>query len=143
MQHQTRTSFATVALAVATLLVTACGSSHEKARETALKSFEAQVRWSEFAALLDHIHPEYLREHPINSIEMSRLRQYRVTGYHLKSRTVDSDGKRLRQVVELRLFNRNTALERVIDYRQDWRWDEQRERWLLHSGLPDPSRGAR
>ena len=143
MHDRTRTSVRMVVLAMATVLVAACGNSQEKAREAALKTFEAQVRWSEFPSLLDHIHPEYLREHPVTSIEMSRLRQYRVTGYHLKSRTVDSEGKRLRQVVELRLYNKNTALERAIDYRQDWRWDEQRERWLLHSGLPDPSRGAR
>ena len=142
MQHRKFTLVAGIALASLTLLA-ACGNSQEKAREAALKAFEAQVRWSEFAGLVDHMHPEYLRQNPINSIDMSRLRQYRVTGYQLKSRTVDSDGKRLRQVVELRLYNKNTAVERVIDHRQDWRWDEQRESWLLHSGLPDPSRAAR
>ena len=41
------------------------------------------------------------------------------------------------QVVELRVVNRNTQVERIITDRQKWRWDAVAKRWWLVSGLPD------
>lgn len=35
------------------------------------------------------------------------------------------------------MYNKHTARERVVEYIESWRWDEERERWMLHSGLPD------
>jgi len=46
----------------------------------------------------------------------------------------------LRQAVEIRLFNRNQAVERSLIDQQEWRYDAERERWFLHSGLPDVTR---
>jgi hypothetical protein len=49
------------------------------------------------------------------------------------------DGKGLVQEVEIKMFNKNQARERTILDEQYWKYDEERERWLLHSGLPDPT----
>jgi len=43
------------------------------------------------------------------------------------------------QVVEIKMFNSHQGLERTIIDEQEWRYDEERKRWLLHSGLPDPT----
>jgi len=113
----------------------------EKTRGEAFKQYETIVRWSQWDAAVDFIAPEYLQEHPISRLDMDRLRLFRVTQYTLRSARVFDDGLSAQQVVEIRLFNVNQAIERSIIDTQEWRYDESRERWLLHSGLPDPTQG--
>jgi hypothetical protein len=43
------------------------------------------------------------------------------------------------QVVEIRMFNKNRGIEKTILDQQEWRYNEESKRWLLHSGLPDPT----
>jgi len=45
------------------------------------------------------------------------------------------------QEVEIRMFNKNQARERSVIDNQYWKYDKERERWFLHSGLPDPTKG--
>jgi hypothetical protein len=37
------------------------------------------------------------------------------------------------------MFNKNQARERTITDEQLWKYDEELQRWQLHSGLPDPT----
>jgi hypothetical protein len=37
------------------------------------------------------------------------------------------------------MFNKNQAKERSIIDNQHWKYNETFERWLLHTGLPDPT----
>ena len=90
-------------------------------------------------ALADFIAPEYLAEHPVTRLEMDRLRLFRVTAYTVRSTGIFDEGLTMRQTVEIRLFNQHQAVERTIVDEQEWRWHEDRQRWLLHSGLPDPT----
>jgi len=70
---------------------------------------------------------------------MDRLRLFRVTQYVLRTSAPIDDGMGLMQTVELHIFNKSQARERVIIDEQYWKYDEERKRWLLHSGLPDPT----
>ena len=38
------------------------------------------------------------------------------------------------------MFNKHQSIERVIIDEQEWRYNEDAERWMLHSGLPDPTK---
>jgi hypothetical protein len=78
-------------------------------------------------------------EHPISRLEMDRLRLFRVTSYTLRSAAVFDEGMTVMQTVEIKMFNTQQAVERTILQEQEWRYDEERKRWLLHSGLPDPT----
>jgi hypothetical protein len=126
------------ALAVATL--TAClPNPVEDSRAEAFKQYETIVRWSQWDAAADFIAPEYLLEHPITRLEMDRLRLFRVTAYVIRSTGIFDEGLTARQVVEIKLFNASQAVERTIIDEQEWRYHEDVKRWLLHSGLPDPT----
>lgn len=105
-----------------------------------LKQYETIIRWAQWDAAVNFISTEYQQEHPISRLEMDRLRLFRVTQYVLRSSTPVDDGMGLTQVVELHIFNRNQARERIIIDNQYWKYNEERQRWLLHSGLPDPTR---
>ena len=127
-------------LAATTIALTGCPSNQaEKSRGETFKQYETIIRWSQWDAAADFIAPEYLAEHPITRLEMDRLRLFRVTAYTIRSTGVYDEGMTARQVVEIKLFNANQAVERTILDEQEWRYHEDIKRWLLHSGLPDPT----
>lgn len=127
-------------LLLATLVLGGCPSSQqEKSRGETLKQYETIVRWSQWDAAADFIAPEYLEEHPITRLQMDRLRLFRVTAYEVRSTGVFDEGMTVRQTVQIRLFNTHQAVERAIIDDQLWRYDPDIKRWLLHSGLPDPT----
>jgi hypothetical protein len=126
-------------LLVIVVMLTACaGGNAERDRAETMDSWESLVRWSEYDGLVDFIHPEYLAQHPIRALEVDRLRQFRVTEYRVRRVMAEADGLGLERTVAIRLYHIHTARERVIDHREVWRYDEDLESWLLHSGLPDP-----
>jgi hypothetical protein len=122
-------------------LLAACASNQaEKSRSEAFKQYETIIRWSQWDAAADFIAPEYLEENPISRLDMDRLRLFRVTSYTIRSTGVYDEGMTARQVVEIKMFNTHQAMERTIIDEQEWRYDEERQRWYLHSGLPDPTK---
>ena len=121
------------------LLMTACaGGSAERDRAEIMDSWESLIRWSEYDALVDFIHPDYLANHPVSALEVDRLRQFRVTEYRVRRVMAEPDGLALERTVMIRLYHIHSARERIIDHREVWRYDEALETWLMHSGLPDP-----
>lgn len=127
-------------LSLALFMLAACTSNPvTKSRGEAFKQYETIVRWSQWDAAADFISLDYQAEHPITRLEMDRLRLFRVTQYNLRSANIFDDGKSATQTVEIKLFSSKQGIERTIIDVQEWRWDEDRERWLLHSGLPDPT----
>ena len=127
-------------LAVLAVALSGCPSNQaEKSRGEALKQYETIIRWSQWDAAADFIAPEYLAEHPISRLDMDRLRLFRVTTYTVRSTGLYDEGMTVRQVVEIRMFNANQAVERTVIDEQVWRYHEDIKRWMLHSGLPDPT----
>jgi hypothetical protein len=128
-------------LVVAALTLAACSSNQvEKSRSEAFKQYETIVRWSQWDAAADFIAPEYQKEHPITRLDMDRLRLFKVTTYNIRSTGIFDEGMTARQTVEIKMFNTHQAVERTIIDEQEWRWHEDSQRWLLHSGLPDPTK---
>lgn len=102
-----------------------------------LMQYEQIIRWSEWDGAVNMLAPEYLEAHPITNLDMERLRLFQVTKYTVRSGAPTADGDTYQQVVELRFFNKTRATEKVVMDNQLWKYDEESERWLLHSGLPD------
>lgn len=128
-----------IMFALAALLVGCPKTKEDRDLTETLKQYETIIRWAQWDAAVNFISAEYQEEHPISRLELDRLRLFRVTRYTLRSSTPVDDGKGLRQVVELRIFNKTQVRERTIIDEQYWKYDEERKRWLLHSGLPDPT----
>ena len=127
-------------LVLAAFTLAGCPSNQvDKSRGETFKQYETIVRWSQWDAALDFIAPQYLAEHPVSRLDMDRLRLFRVTTYTIRSTDIYDEGRTVRQVVEIKMFNANQAVERTIIDEQEWRYNEDAERWLLHSGLPDPT----
>lgn len=125
------------------LMLTACSSSgkRERTETEVIDQYSALVRWSQYDALVDYMHPDWLEENPVTSLDLERLKQFRVTGYRVRQIVSVDEGNGVERVVQLRMYHFHTARERQIDYLESWRWDEEYERWMLHSGLPDVTQG--
>ena len=129
-----------VLLALAVTLVACTPNPVEKSRGETFKQYETIIRWSQWDAAADFLAPEYVMENPITRLQMDRLRLFRVTAYTVRSAGVYDEGMTARQTVEIRMFNTHQAVERTIIDQQEWRYHEDVKRWLLHSGLPDPTK---
>ena len=124
------------------LFIVACAttSGMDQSRGETLKQYEAVIRWSEWDGAVNYLAPDYLEEHPITRLELDRLRLFRVTGYEVRSTQIYDEGITMTQVVEISLFHKSQAVEKSIVDEQIWRYDEESQVWLLHSGLPDPTK---
>jgi hypothetical protein len=123
-------------------LLTACPKTKEESdlSDTLLK-YDTVIRWAQWDAAVDFIAPEYLEENPVTRLDLDRLRLFKVTQYTVRSAVPVDEGDGLLQEVEIRMFNKNQARERSVIDEQYWKYDKERERWYLHTGLPDPTRG--
>ena len=128
-----------VMLGLATLLSGCPQTKEQKGLTETLQQYETIVRWAQWDAAVDFVAPEYLEEHPIKRLELDRLRLFRVTQYVVRSSAPVEGGDGLLQSVEIRMFNKNQAKERTVIDEQYWKYNDQTERWQLHSGLPDPT----
>lgn len=130
----------TLLIFAAALLLAGCPQTKEETGLSAtLNRYEKFVRWAQWDAASDFIAPEYIEEHPITRLDMDRLRLFKVTQYDVRSAVPVDGGDGMLQVVEIRMFNKHQARERTIIDEQYWKYDKETERWLLHSGLPDPT----
>lgn len=122
---------------VLALLLAACASSGQRSpRDQMLYDYVSAVRWSDFDAAARFLDPDVLERDPMTDLERERYRQFQVSGYDVKSASEPAEGE-YEQVVEIRVVNRHTQVEKVITDRQRWRWDPEAKRWWLASGLPD------
>jgi hypothetical protein len=130
-----------ILLSLAVIAVAACTPNQVKQeRGEAFKQYETIVRWSQWDAAADFISPEYQIEHPISRLELDRLRLFKVTAYTVRSTGVFDEGMTARQSVEIKMYNKTQGVERTIVDDQEWRYNEEVKRWMLHSGLPDPTK---
>jgi hypothetical protein len=130
-----------VLLCLAVIAVAACTSNQvSQDRGEAFKQYETIVRWSQWDAAADFISPEYQEEHPISRLELDRLRLFKVTAYTVRSTGIFDEGMSARQTVEIKMYNKTQGVERTIIDEQEWRYNEEIKRWMLHSGLPDPTK---
>ena len=125
-------------LVLLVMLLAGCpeGIERKPTADNLLADYAAAIRWNEFDKAVDFIDPAQRVAQPLTDLERERFKQVQVTGYEVKDRDVGADGS-ITQVVEIRLVNRNTQLERSFIDRQAWRFDPAAKRLWLTSGLPD------
>jgi hypothetical protein len=127
-----------LALLLATGLLHGCAAQKQaKNLDIILAEYEKSIRWSQWDAAVEFLAPEYLETNAPTPLDLDRLRLFRVTGYETRSAVPFDEGMGFRQTVEIRMFNKNQAIERTLRDVQEWKYDADLERWFLHSGLPD------
>ena len=120
------------------VLLTGCATNRQsKALDLTLTQYEKLIRWSQWDGAVEFLAPELLASDAPSELDLERLRLFRVTRYETRSALLFDEDTAYRQTVLIGLFNRNRAIERNLVDVQEWRFDPERERWYLLSGLPD------
>lgn len=120
------------------LLLAACAAPNSKGDllTATLESYAATIRWGNVEDAAAFVDPDVLKEHPLTELDLQRYRQVRISGYNAQPARPLGDNE-VAQIVELVLTNNNTQSVRSVVDRQRWRYDDQKKRWWLMSGLPD------
>ena len=130
--------FFSACLILSCLILAACaGTTKNLELDQTLLQYGKYIRWSQYEAALAMHHPKYLFDHPVSKLDIDRLNLFKVTGYAASERNVSSEGNRVEQRVEIRMYHTARAREISINHDQLWEYDPELGRWLLHSGLPD------
>lgn len=110
----------------------ACSHDYQLMKaEEQFNAYGAAIRWNLFKRAVD-----YLATPPDPPLDWQLLKNVKVTGYRVEFRDLYPSGKVATQTVEIRYLPPDSVVElRLID-EQRWRFDDQRDRWLLESGLP-------
>ena len=106
-----------------------------KLLESTLRAHGSTMRWGQIDQALAYMDPKFLEKHKPTELELERWRQVRVAGYR-EQPFVLTDETHAVQVVEVEVINNHTQAVRSVVDRQEWRFDEENERWLLTTGLP-------
>lgn len=118
------------------LLLTGCAAIAGKSRmedfTTTAKRYERALLMSDFSSAYKFLDPSLQKPdmdfRPYANVKLAR---YLVTAIK-----VSQDHTEVLQDVQLEYFLLNRNILRTIPYRQEWRYDETRKAWMLHTGLP-------
>lgn len=122
---------------VACLAGCASAGTAANALDTTQYAWSGAIRWGDFAGARNLVDPKVRELKPLSELEMKRYDQIQVSSYRELGASRDIKGGRAVRDIEIGVINRHTMAERVVRYREDWRWDEAAGGWWLASDLPD------
>jgi len=118
------------------LFLTGCASMHEQERldelDSVTEAYGMAIRWGKFASamrLLDRsVMPDdaYIRA----------IGRIRISSYEVLQRELSEDGLEATQTVEIGYYYVDRLIEKKLIDKQIWRYEQDKKKWLLHSGLP-------
>ena len=118
----------------------AAGDQRDRALQDTLDAYQALIRWGDFGGAMLFVHPDHIPEQREAELIMERFAQIQINGYAVKSRSPGPDENTYLQTAEISFANRHNMVVRTTHDPQVWRWQQDRERWMLVSGLPDITR---
>lgn len=125
-------------LLVVALALAGCPKQGGKsgALERIQMDYSAAIRWGNFEGAWNLVDPKVRKEHPLTDIDFSRYKQIEISGYRDLGSSVLGNGDVVRDI-EIGVISKHTLTERMVRYREHWRYDEEAKAWWLVSGLPD------
>jgi hypothetical protein len=116
------------------LLLAACtsGEIHAVKMDDTLNSYASAIRWGLFEKAAQFQNPAKR-----SRLDLAWLKNIHIASYSQIYRKEDLGGNILEQTVEIRYFNEQVGVEQSITDRQLWRYDEEKQKLMLETGLPE------
>ncbi len=117
------------------ILFTACATLKDRMDmlDQAQRGYESAMRWGYYgAAFAMHRNADGSVPTPA-----PRLNNFKVTSYHVLSRSVADDQNSADQVVEIKYYNVDYMREKTLTLQQHWRYDAPTHNWHVTSSPPD------
>ncbi|TBR13991.1 MAG: hypothetical protein EPO46_01650 [Lysobacter sp.] len=125
------------ALLVLLLAGCATGGQSGDALQQAQYDWSAAIRWGDFEGAANLVDPDVRAKHASTAVELERYKQVQISSYRDLGSSSDAKAGTARRDIEIGVINRHTLAERIVRYRETWRWDAGARRWWVTSGLPD------
>ncbi|MCG6892965.1 MAG: hypothetical protein LJE65_05115 [Desulfobacteraceae bacterium] len=71
-----------------------------------------------------------------NRLDREEMKLIQVTRYDVKETVVSEDKSTVYQLVEIHYYRNDRPVEKIVQDRQEWGFDEETGQWLLKSGFP-------
>lgn len=114
-------------------LLSACAHDLELMKmEEQVNGYGSAIRWNLFKKAAGYLDPP-----PVPAPDWKALAETKVTAYSPQYREVLPSGKVMTQTVEIRYIPPGAVVEKSLIDQQRWRFDEDGNRWVLESGLPE------
>lgn len=135
-QNVLRLAQAFVRIFVITVVLFGCATIAEQSIMTKFEKISERykdlVLLSEFEAASMFVDKGGLTE----DLNLDALKNVKVTDYSLKSYDISNDRLEIKQSVEMEYHWLNVYKVRTILDKQIWKYDEEKETWVLQTGLP-------
>jgi hypothetical protein len=99
------------------------------------------VRWDGFDAAEQFVDPKVREKHPLTDLDRERFKQVQVNDYDDGNGPLPAGEDEVRQTVRIGLTNIHTQSVRTIVDHQVWRYDQEKNKWWLESGIPNLNQG--
>jgi hypothetical protein len=122
------------------VLLTACasgGGSKTDSLDRVQYAWSGAIRWGDFEGALNLIDAKERAKLSPTAVEMERYKQVQIAHYRDLGEDRDLEAGTAVRDVEIGVINRHTQAQRVVRYRERWRWDPESRGWWNTSGLPD------
>jgi len=125
-------------LSLLLLLLSGCATDKRNdSLDRTMIAYANAVRWDGFEVAATFIDPKVREAHPITDLDRARFKQVQVSDYDDGRGPIASGENEVRQIVHISLTNVHTQSVRTIVDHQVWRYDTEKNKWWLESGLPD------
>ena len=96
-----------------------------------LRSYEHAIRWGK----MENLNSFRKEQVEFSAEHFEKMKHIQVTSYRVLSKTLTTEG--LKQLVEIRYYNDEYAIERSMTDPQTWEYDDESEDWYLTSTIPN------
>lgn len=135
-QNLLRLAQAFVSVLIMTVVLIGCATISEQSRMT---QFEKISKRYKELILLSEFESAYKfggTENMLADENLDALKNIKVTDYDLKRYHISNDKLEINQSVEIEYHFLDTYKVRIILDKQIWKYDEEKETWILQTGLP-------
>lgn len=121
------------------LALTACASTGTQSTklDQAVYAWSGAIRWGDFEGAMNLIDPKVREKYQPTPLQLERYKQVQISSYRDLGTSTDIDAGKSVRDIEIGVINRHTMAERMVRYRETWRWDAEAKTWWLTSELPD------
>jgi hypothetical protein len=95
------------------------------------------VRWDGFEVAEMFVDPKVREAHPITDLDREHFKQVQVNDYDDGNGPVPAGENEVRQTVRIGLTNLHTQAVRTIVDHQVWKYDAEKNKWWLETGIPN------
>ena len=100
-------------------------------------AWSGSIRWNDFEGAVGLIDPKVREKIELTPLQLERYKQVQISSYRDVGTSTDLEAGTSVRDIEIGVINRHTMAERVVRYREKWRWDAEAKAWWLTSELPD------